>query len=175
MTCCSHTCINKLRITSRVTRSLIVPAHTLLVFSSHALRAFSAHTLRVFSSHTLRVFSSHRRQGTVLCLLQRPGRQRTAPFPVTVRLKLSMIKAARKAAANAELARAFADIFRAPTHEHIATQGRQSGRCGAGCECVEHCGSARARSNACFNHICLRALAHGHKYDSGTTAWSDML
>ena len=29
-----------------------------------------------------------------------------------------MIKAARKAAANAELARAFADIFRAPTHEH---------------------------------------------------------
>ena len=29
-----------------------------------------------------------------------------------------MIKAARKAEANAELARAFADIFRAPTHEH---------------------------------------------------------
>ena len=29
-----------------------------------------------------------------------------------------MNKAARKAEANAELARAFADIFRAPTHEH---------------------------------------------------------
>ena len=29
-----------------------------------------------------------------------------------------MIKAARKADANAEPARAFADIFRAPTHEH---------------------------------------------------------
>ena len=31
-----------------------------------------------------------------------------------------MIKAARKAAANAGLARAFADIFRAPTHEEGA-------------------------------------------------------
>ena len=29
-----------------------------------------------------------------------------------------MIKAARKAGANAELAQAFADFFRAPTHEH---------------------------------------------------------
>ena len=35
-------------------------------------------------------------------------------LPITT----SMIKAARKAGANAELARAFADIFRAPTHEH---------------------------------------------------------
>ena len=25
----------------------------------------------------------------------------------------------------------------------------------SGCECVEHCGRAKARSNACFNHICL--------------------
>ena len=33
------------------------------------------------------------------------------------------------------------------------------------CECVEHCGSAKARSNACFNHICLRAPAHGRKYE----------
>ena len=79
-------------------------------------------------------------------------------------MRKSKIKAARKAGANAELARACADIFRAPTHEHRATQGRQSGRRGAGCECVEHCGSAKARSNACFNHTCLRALAHGHKY-----------
>ena len=31
-------------------------------------------------------------------------------------------------------------------------------------ESEEHCGSAKARSNACFNHTCLRALAHGHKY-----------
>ena len=53
-----------------------------------------------------------------------------------------MIKAARKADANAEPARAFADIFRAPTHEHRATQGRQSGRRGARCEWVERCGSA---------------------------------
>ncbi len=30
--------------------------------------------------------------------------------------------------------------------EHRATQG------GAWCECVEHCGSVGARSNACFNH-----------------------
>ena len=37
---------------------------------------------------------------------------------------VSMIKSARKAAANAEPARAFADIFRAPTHEHTATQRR---------------------------------------------------
>ena len=53
-----------------------------------------------------------------------------------------MIKAARKAAANTELARVFADIFRAPTHEHRATQGRQGGRRGAGCEWVERCESA---------------------------------
>ena len=31
-------------------------------------------------------------------------------------------------------------------------------------ESEERCGSAKARSNACFNHTCLRALAHGHKY-----------
>ncbi len=82
-----------------------------------------------------------------------------------------MIKAARKAAANAELARAFADIFTnrlrfvsAAHYEQctasqsiIATQGRQSGRRGAGCECVEHCGSALARSNAGFNHLKIKA------------------
>jgi hypothetical protein len=50
-------------------------------------------------------------------------------------------EAARKAAANAELARAFADIFRAPTHEHegIFAKNEQKDR---ECECVERCESA---------------------------------
>jgi len=54
-----------------------------------------------------------------------------------------MIKAARKAAANAELARALADIFRAPTHEHgeiFCAEKRKKDR---ECECVERCESAR--------------------------------
>jgi hypothetical protein len=53
----------------------------------------------------------------------------------------TMIKAARKAAANAELAQAFADIFRAPTHEHegIFAKNEQKDR---ECECVERCESA---------------------------------
>ena len=39
---------------------------------------------------------------------------------VALIIRPDMIKAARKIVANAELARAFADIFRAPTHEEVA-------------------------------------------------------
>ena len=39
-----------------------------------------------------------------------------------------------------------------------------------GRECVEHSGSAKARSNACFNHACMRAIAHGHKYKKKVTS-----
>ena len=52
-----------------------------------------------------------------------------------------MNKTARKVDANAELARAFADIFRASTHEHegIFAQNAQKDR---ECEWVQRCGSA---------------------------------
>ena len=53
-----------------------------------------------------------------------------------------MIKAARKADANAMLAWAFADIFRAPTHEHIATQRRGTRLQRGG---VRMCGALRER------------------------------
>ena len=60
---------------------------------------------------------------------------------------VSMIKAARKAAANAEPARAFADIFRAPTHEHTATQRRVPRLPRGG---VRKCGALRAL----IIHVC---------------------
>ena len=54
---------------------------------------------------------------------------------------------------------------------HMSTEQRKgAGRAcsGAGCECVEHCASAKARSNACFNHKCLRVPALGHKYNQSS-------
>ena len=64
-------------------------------------------------------------------------------------MRKSKIKAARKAGANAELARAFADIFtnrlRFVSATHMSTEQRKgAGRAcrGAGCECVERCESA---------------------------------
>ena len=65
-----------------------------------------------------------------------------------------MIKAVRKKGANAEPARAFADIFRTPTHEEEATQRRSMRLRRGGIPNGWSDASARdALSSAGFNHI----------------------
>ena len=65
----------------------------------------------------------------------------------------NVIKAARKVDENAELARVFSDILRAPTHEHgeifCAGCAKKIGNANGWSDA----GARNARSSAGFNHI----------------------